>query len=306
LKKTIQYVKDKIQRLKKARPLNQAQKSKKFWTDHNVTLHRVFKSTRESIDYLSWRNNQYVDYIKYLPNTGHDKEVIVDYGCGPGHDLIGFLSQSKPKKVYGIDVSKTSLAEARDRLRIHRFECDLIQISENEHKIPIDNESVDYIHCSGVLNHVPSPETVTKEFFRILKPGGYARFMVYNYDSIWVHLYVTHILPLKDRRYASLRKEDAFTRSTDGFDCPISRNWSINEFLNLGVKSGFKAKHLGNAVSLHEMSLLPQRFIPLMDPEFDKESQDFLQKITIDERGVPYVNGLAAGIDGCFEWRKTK
>jgi hypothetical protein len=69
--------------------------------------------------------------------------------------------------------------------------------------------------------------------------------------------------------------------------------------------SGFAAKHLGNAVSIFEMSLLPQRFTPIMDRSFDAESRRFLSRIEFDARGVPYVDGRAAGIDGCYELRKA-
>jgi len=42
----------------------------------------------------------------------------------------------------------------------------------------------------------------------------------------------------------------------------------------------------------------------MMDPDFNKESREFLSKITLDERGVPFVNGQVAGIDACYELRK--
>ena len=278
--------------------------SENYWTEHNVTKHKTFASEQESIDYLHWRNDQYVDYIKLLPIAGHDDEVIVDYGCGPGHDLVGFFTYSKPAKVYGIDVSSSSLKEARARLDVHNYPCEMMLTSETDETIPLDDNTVDYVHCSGVLNHVLSPERIAQEFHRILKPGGYVRLMVYNYHSIWVHLYVAHVLKSTDKRYRELSLDEAFRRSTDGFDCPISRNWTVLQMLKMAEKAGFDALHLGNAVSLFELSLLSQRFAPIMDPEFPAESREFLTKITLDHRGVPYVEGQVAGIDGCYElWK---
>jgi ubiquinone/menaquinone biosynthesis C-methylase UbiE len=283
---------------------NIAVKSREYWTDHNVTLHKIFETSEESLDYFHWRNDQYIDYIKLLPVAGHDDEVIVDYGCGPGHDLVGFLLDSKPSLVHGIDVSSSSLAEARARLRVHGLECRLQQIPETDPTIPLETNSVDYVHCSGVLMVLPSPGRTLAEFLRVLKPGGYARLMVYNYDSLWLHLYVAHILPTTDERYQGLTLEEAFQRSTDGFECPISQCWTIEQMLTMGQAVGFETKHLGNAVSLFEMSLLPQRFAPLMNAAFRKESRDFLSTLTFDNRGVPYNNGNVAGIDGCYEFRK--
>jgi ubiquinone/menaquinone biosynthesis C-methylase UbiE len=279
--------------------------SESYWSDFNVTLHKKFSSPAESLDYMHWRNDQYVDYIKFLPVASHDGEVILDYGCGPGHDLVGFLTYSRPAAVCGMDISGPSLAESADRLRVHGYKCKLIRVSEADERIPLDDGTVDYVHCSGVLNHVPSPEKILKEFRRILKPSGYVRLMVYNRDSVWVHLFVSHILPARDPKYHVLSREEAFRRSTDTFDCPISRNWTVQEMDELARVSGFTAKHLGNAVSIFEMSLLPQRFTPMMDRSFDAESRRFLSSIEFDSRGVPHVDGRGAGIDGCYELRKA-
>ena len=277
--------------------------SEAYWTEHNVTLHKVFATAEESLDYLHWRNDQYVGYIELLPVAGHDGEVILDFGCGPGHDLVGFHAYSKPAAVIGLDVSSSSLGEARDRLALHGYDCQLIQAAENDQRLPLASGSVDYVHCSGVLNHVMSPENVLAEFRRVLKPTGYARLMVYNFDSLWVHLYVTHVLPKADPRYDGLDLDEAFRRSTDGFDCPVSRNWTIPEMQAMAADAGFRAAHTGNAVSLFELSLLPDRFAAMMDSAFRKESRQFLKKLTFDHRGLPVVDGRVAGIDGCYELR---
>jgi ubiquinone/menaquinone biosynthesis C-methylase UbiE len=295
-----------VKRLKKKLETPPGESSEAYWSDFNVTLHKEFSSAAESLEYLDWRNDQYIDYKDLLPLSSHDGEVILDYGCGPGHDLVGFLTHSRPAAVYGADISAPSLAEAAARLRVHAYDCKLLRIAETDERIPIEDGTVDYVHCSGVLNHVPSPEKILKEFHRVLKPSGYVRLMVYNRDSIWVHLFVSHVLPKSDARYRGLSSEEAFRRSTDTFDCPISRNWIIQEMADLAQASGFRSKHLGNAVSLFEMSLLPQRFEPMMNRSFDPNSRRFLSKVTFDARGVPHVDGPAAGIDGCYEFRKAE
>ena len=45
------------------------------------------------------------------------------------------------------------------------YVCDIVAI-------PADDNSFDAILCSEVIEHVPDPDTVMEEFFRILKPGG--------------------------------------------------------------------------------------------------------------------------------------
>lgn len=40
--------------------------------------------------------------------------------------------------------------------------------------IPFDSNSLDLITCLGVLHHIPNVSKVVNEFYRVLKPGGYA------------------------------------------------------------------------------------------------------------------------------------
>lgn len=40
--------------------------------------------------------------------------------------------------------------------------------------IPLDSNSLDLITCLGVLHHIPNVGKVVNEFYRVLKPGGYA------------------------------------------------------------------------------------------------------------------------------------
>ena len=49
----------------------------------------------------------------------HDGEVILDYGCGPGNDLVGYALYTGARRIVGVDVSPRALELARDRLALH-------------------------------------------------------------------------------------------------------------------------------------------------------------------------------------------
>jgi SAM-dependent methyltransferase len=278
--------------------------SEAYWTRHNVTGHRGFNSTADSLAYFDWRNDQYVGYIDLMPVSGWDDKVIVDFGCGPGNDLVGFGTFSKPAKLIGMDVSTSSLVEAESRLRLHEIPAELVKIDERDDRIPLSDDSIDYVHCSGVLMTVADPLKTLGEFRRILRKDGRARLMVYNYDSIWVHLYVAHVLRAKVEAFRTMSVMEVFLRSTDGVECPINRCWTAVEFLGLCEQAGFDATHMGNAISLWELSLLPQRFEAMQSLELPAEHRKFLTELEFDRKGVPYCHGHVAGIDGCYELAK--
>src|SRR3546814_14972235 len=126
----------------------------------------------------------------FWAGMGHDGEVIVECGCGTGNDLVGFLTYSRPARLVGVDVSAPSLEQARERVELHQGVVEFKKISEDDPVLPFADGEFDYIHCSGVLMCATDPKNILREFDRILRPCGYARLMVYNYKSLWLHLYV--------------------------------------------------------------------------------------------------------------------
>lgn len=273
-----------------------------YWTRHNVTGHRRFTSREESLEYLAFRGAGYLFYDQLLPTSGHDDEVVLDYGCGPGNDLVGLLEHSTPRRIIGMDVASSSLEQARARVALHpgHDRVELHQVSDADPRIPLPDASVDYVHSSGVLHHTSNPVGLLEEFHRVLRPGGRAGIMVYNYDSIWLHLYVAWQLRLAIAAPPGETLADTFRRSTDGAACPISRCARPAEFLADATAAGFRGEFVGAAISLHEMQQLPQRLVALTDERLPREHRDFLLSLTFDAFGRPLYRGEVAGIDAVF------
>jgi len=278
--------------------------SAEYWTRHNVTDHRAFATAEESLDYFDWRNAQYPGYIDLMPVDDGTGKVVLDYGCGPGNDLVGFTTQSQPARLIGADVSSSSLAEARARLGVHGANSvELIQLDPGNGTLPFDTASIDLIHSAGVLHHLPHMEDTLREFRRILRGDGYVQIMVYNYDSVWMHLYAGYLYRKRVPWLANSPKRELFKATTDGEHCPIVNSFSPSEFCAISEKAGFLPEFRGAAVSLNELSWLPHRFEALKDPALDRDSRDFLADLTFDERQTPLHRGQVAGINGCFVLR---
>jgi ubiquinone/menaquinone biosynthesis C-methylase UbiE len=274
--------------------------SQAYWTETNVTQHRRFASAEESLRYLEWRNAQYPGYLERMPLSGHDGKVVLDYGCGPGNDVVGFGAYSRPARLIGMDVSPTSLEESRARLMLHGIQAELLRIDENDARLPLPDASIDYISSSGVLHHVPDPVRVLRELRRVLKPSGEMRVMIYNYESIFLHLYVAYRVQIEQGRYAGEGVREAFRHCTDGEHCPISNVYRPEEWMALCREAGFEARYLGNAISMLEMDILPRRFLAIQDPRLAKEHRDYLLELKLDDAGYAIHRGHLAGVDACF------
>jgi len=125
--------------------------SQEYWTIHNVTYHYEFKTIEDSLDYFWWRTLQYIPLIELLPVNKASEKVVLDYGCGPGNDLVGFTTYSTPKRLIGMDVSITSLKEAENRLKLHNANVEFIHINEKDETLPLEDSSIDIINCSEVF-----------------------------------------------------------------------------------------------------------------------------------------------------------
>ena len=291
-----------LRRLLRAGAPRPAQSVSEYWNSHNVTGHRAFATAEESLKYLAWRNSQYVNYIKLMPVAGFDGKRVLDFGCGPGHDLVGFGVYSKPSRLVGVDVSASSVREARARLALHGIAADVQQL-EPGRPLPFEDAAFDHIHSSGVLHHVEDPLATLGELKRVLQPGGDVYVMVYNFDSLWMHLLVAYHRTIVEGRYPDLTPREQFARSTDGEACPISRCYRRDEFISLASAAGFDATFAGAAVSMRELSLVATRFAAMMDPRLPEENRRFLEALEFDRQLLPLVDGRHAGIDAVYYLR---
>jgi ubiquinone/menaquinone biosynthesis C-methylase UbiE len=281
-----------------------------YW--ENFTVYALpFQSAQESLEYLEWRFEQYPLFREFMQLYGqHDGQVVLDYGCGPGNDLVGFLVHTSAKKVIGIDISAKALEVATRRLALHQIEperIELIRTADSNTEIPLADDSVDHIYCEGVLHHTTYPEAILREFYRILKPAAQACIMVYNRHSLWLHLHTAYIKMILENAFTGLSLEDAFAKTTDSDTCPIARCYAPEEFIALGNQLGFQTEFVGGYLSLHELKIwqeLGQQ--ALSDARLASEHRAFLQALVFDAHGYPMYQGKHAGIGGVYNLYKAR
>jgi SAM-dependent methyltransferase len=280
----------------------------RYWNRHTVNS-EPFATAEESERHLEWRFEEYPLFRELSGLWGdHDGEVVLDYGCGPGNDVTGFLVHTHAAQVIGVDVSATALELARERIALHGIPEErhrLIEISDASPETGLGDASVDYMQSQGVIHHAADPEAVLRELHRVLRPGGLGRVMVYNRDSVWLHLYVAYELMVLGGRYEGMAVDDAFERTTDGEDCPIARCYRHRDFISVCEAAGFEASYLGAYPSRHELELLERlRADAVADERLAQEHRDFLAELELDTDGLPMWRGHHAGVGGMYTLRR--
>jgi ubiquinone/menaquinone biosynthesis C-methylase UbiE len=239
-----------------------------------------------------------------MPVSGLDGLDVLDYGCGPGHDLIGIATYSRPASLIGLDVSDRALEIAQSRIALLKSGDQVIVRRTGENEIPLPDSSVDYVHSSGVLHHVPDLKLTLGEISRILRPGGRVRIMVYNEDSLWWHLYVPYVLQIRRKILdPSMSLPEAFRMSTDGFDCPISVTYTKETFAEIADSVGFQTKFVGTSISVTEVDTW-RRYAQeaKKDKRLAPEHRDFLSNIWKDSNGrLSIPPGRVPGINLVLE-----
>lgn len=98
------------------------------------------------------------------------RDSILDYGCGSGR-LTEFMAKDF-KKVYGVDISKTMIEGARERLH------DLMNVYLAEtdgETIPLPDNSINIVFAFLVFQHIKDNamvENTFREIYRVLTSGG--------------------------------------------------------------------------------------------------------------------------------------
>jgi SAM-dependent methyltransferase len=110
-----------------------------------------------------------------LPVAG---KVLVA-GCGTGREAAINALRFPDANITAIDISEASLAYATERCRalgLDRIDFRLLDL----HLVDELGETFDYVTASGVLHHLPDPETGWAKLAGVLRPGGVMQVMVYS------------------------------------------------------------------------------------------------------------------------------
>jgi putative AdoMet-dependent methyltransferase len=148
-------------------------------------------STKENAQNYDKQHQSFRDYekefnemIEFLGLKDTSEMTLIDLGCGTGATTI--CAAKRFKKVYGVDVSKVMIDEAKQKMRNHsisNIDFSNAGFLSYNHK----NEAVDLISTKAAFHHLPDfwKQIALFRMNKMLKSLGilYLFDVVYNFDA---------------------------------------------------------------------------------------------------------------------------
>jgi SAM-dependent methyltransferase len=107
-----------------------------------------------------------------VASVEHDRGTVADLGCGSGVILSDVL-RHRPRWVgQGLDISPAAVDYA-ERLSAYKRVADRAEFRLGDlAQLPYEDETLDLVIASEVIEHAPDPDRVMREIARVLRPGG--------------------------------------------------------------------------------------------------------------------------------------
>jgi ubiquinone/menaquinone biosynthesis C-methylase UbiE len=117
-------------------------------------------------------------YIKSFADFEKFKDLdVLEIGVGYGSDHSQ-IAKNNPKSLTGIDLTKRAIENTKKRFEVLGLNSSL-QI-DNAESLSFKSNSFDAVYSWGVLHHSPNTKKCIEEVFRVLRPNGFAKIMIYH------------------------------------------------------------------------------------------------------------------------------
>lgn len=157
---------------------------------------------------------------KYLSPAGIASELaLADLGCGDGALLVALYHKGhlkRARRVIGIDLSPERIKRLRSCSRFEAICSDVSRVPD------ITDNSINFIICTQVIEHVPDDRILAQEMYRQLQSGGtaYVASVVKKWYG-WFYYRTKHgkwaCDPTHEREYASKEQFESLIQKA-GFE----------------------------------------------------------------------------------------
>ena len=208
----------------KAKELSEVQN---FWNAESCG-ERYALGEEDKEKFLSETKNRY-DLEPYIKSFAEFEKFrgldVLEIGVGFGSDHSQ-IAQQQPKTLTGIDLTERAIENTKTRFKTFGLTSSLH--IDNAEALSLESNVFDAVYSWGVLHHSPDTEKCFEEVFRVLRPNGFAKIMIYHrYAPIGCMLWLKYAL-LRGRPLRKL--SDIYS---EHLESPGTKAYTVEEAKNL-------------------------------------------------------------------------
>lgn len=189
------------------------------------------KRTAAVDDYGEWRHNSLSSSWSAFSDERVAGKDVLDFGCGFGALSLFLAKEKRPRRIVGIDIDEASLARARRDLAAAALPdgVKVEFVSGGAEQMPLPDRTFDTIVAFDCLEHVMSPGSILKDWFRVLKPGGRALIEWFPYKGPWGP-HMQSLIPIP-WSHVLFGEKALFQTCERIYDLPefIPRHWDLDD-----------------------------------------------------------------------------
>lgn len=222
---------------------------KTHWEDETCGVRYGTSSDRASffaeIEQARYKLEPHILEFADFP-SGKGKKVL-EIGVGAGSDFCNWVRNGA--EATGVDLTETAIKLTKEHLEIYHLPPTsyFLQTADAEH-LPFPDNAFDIVYSWGVLHHTPDTAQALRECFRVLRPNGVLKVMIYHLPSWTGWMMWTDSLFRKKKLYRSSR-EAIF----ENLESPGTKAYTLKEAHALLDGIGFKNIHLETKLSAGDL-----------------------------------------------------
>jgi ubiquinone/menaquinone biosynthesis C-methylase UbiE len=159
-----------------------------YWDNQACGTDNIDKSkfTKEYFDAIEEkRYSREPEILEFADFPSARGKTMLEVGLGAGTDFINWVRNGA--NAYGIDLTDESIAHVRHRLQLEGLDAKF-EVGDSE-KLPFKDNTFEFVYSWGVIHHTPDTPQAMREIYRVLQPGGKAKFMIYNRISMQAYFF---------------------------------------------------------------------------------------------------------------------
>jgi len=223
---------------------------------------KFFKEVdRKFIKWTPWAQDDNTPLSKVIDFESLSGKRVLDIAIGTGWSSEQFASFGA--NVTGIDISPSAIELSKKRFEIFNLPKAELVVADAQN-LPFEDNTFDFVLAWGCLMHMPDTQKAINEIYRVLKPSGKIKAMMYNKHSLHWWYYIWLSKGILRGKLLNMTQQQLSNRYTDGVY--QGGNQLTKFFSSKEVKNMFKDFKECN-ISIHDTTTpidhFPHRKIPL-------------------------------------------